>query len=161
MMHSHHAKRGRAASKFQIMANQPDFLAHPIPAEPDALQRLSRPEALARLRTKLLTLTDDEHCVCAVASRLGLACGGFSQFSDDELRRRFPWIAGKRSGASRAELEEAINAFLLARQETTGAALACDVETREHDLCGGWNAFDNSALAILYGKVFGRAVRIG
>lgn len=143
------------------MANTPESLANPIPAAPEVPQRFSRPEALARLRTKLLTLIDDEHCVCAVASRVGLACGGFSQYSDDELRSRFPWIAEKRPGASRAELEEAANAFLLARQEATGAVLACDVETREHDFCDGWNAFDNSALEVLYGKVFGRAVRIG
>jgi len=143
------------------MANQPDLPAHPIPAAPAAQQHFSRPEALARLRTKLETLTDDEHCVCAVASRLGLACGGFGQYSDDEFRRRFAWIAEKRPGASRAELEEAVNAFLLARQEATGAAIACDVETREHDACAGWNAFDNAALETLYGKVFGRAVRIG
>ena len=53
---------------------------------------------------------------------------------DEELRRRFPWIAAKRPGASRAELEELVNLYLLGRQEVAGAALACDVETREH--CG-------------------------
>src|SRR5262245_28679147 len=127
----------------------------------DVPKPLSRPEALARLREKLRVLTDDEHCVCAVATRLGLPCGGFSHFSDDELRRRFPWIADRRPRASRGELEELVNRYLLARQEIAGAAVACDVETRERDLCRGWSAFDNPELEDLYWRVFGRRVRIG
>jgi hypothetical protein len=130
----------------------------PAAGEPE---HLTRPQTLERLRTKLLTLTDSEHCVCAVADRLGLACGGFSQFTDAQFRQRFAWIADKRPHASRKELEEAVNAYLLGRQEATGAVLACDVETREHDACGGWNTFDNAALEGLYKRVFGRPIRIG
>jgi hypothetical protein len=128
---------------------------------PVAAERRSRPEAIAHLREKLRTLTDADHCVCAVATRLGFPCHGFAQFSDEELRKRFDWIARARPHASRQELEEAINLFLLARQEVGGAALACDVETREQDLCGGWNSFDNAQLEKFYGEVFGRAIRIG
>jgi hypothetical protein len=128
---------------------------------PSAPRHLSRPEAIALLREKLRSLTDAEHCVCAVATRLGFPCHGFTQFSDEELRRRFPWIAAKRPGASRAELEELVNLYLLGRQQVSGAALACDVETREQDLCGGWNSFDNSRLKEFYGQVFGQAVSIG
>jgi hypothetical protein len=40
-------------------------------------------------------------------------------------------------------------------------AVTCDVETREHDACAGWNGFDNPALQDLYWRVFGRRVRIG
>jgi len=45
---------------------------------PSVPKTLSRPEALDRLRHKLQQLTDEGHCVCAVAARLGLPCGGFS-----------------------------------------------------------------------------------
>ena len=123
---------------------------------------LSRPEALARLRGKLVALVDEGHCACAVASRLGLPCGGFAQYSDEALRRRFAWIAETLPhGAPRAQLEGAINAYLLGRQDVAGMALTCDVETREHDACNGWNGFDNTALEDLYWRVFGRRVRIG
>jgi hypothetical protein len=132
-----------------------------IPLPPPVPRHLSRPEAIAALREKLRNLTDADHCVCSVAARLGFPCHGFAQFSDEELRRRFSWIAAKRPGASRRELEELVNLYLLGRQEVAGAALACDVETREQDLCGGWNSFDNSRLEEFYATVFGQAVSIG
>jgi len=124
-------------------------------------RHISRPDAIAAFREKLRGLTDADHCVCAVATRVGLPCGGFAQFSDEKLRDRFPWIAERRPDASRGELEEVINGYILGRQEVAGAALACDVETREHDLCGGWTSFDNSRLEELYRRVFGRPVSIG
>lgn len=131
------------------------------PPRSDEPERISRPQLLERLRGKLLALAGPDHCVCTVAGRLGLPCKGFAQFSDAEFRQRFAWIADRRPRATRRELEDAVNAFLLARQEVTGAVLACDVETREHDACGGWNTFDNAALEALYERVVGRPIRIG
>jgi hypothetical protein len=122
---------------------------------------LSRPDAIGLLREKLAALTDADHCVCTVAQCLGLPCQGFASLSDAEFKRRFAWIAQKHPGASRAELNELANLYLLGRQEVTGAAIACDVETREHDLCGGWNTFDNETLERFFGNVFGRPVKIG
>jgi len=122
---------------------------------------LSRPEAIAQLRKKLASLTDTEHCVCTVAQRLGLPCQGFAALPDKEFRNRFAWIAEKRPKASRDEMNELANLYILGRQEATGAAVACDVETREHDLCGGWNTFDNETLQKFFGNVFGRDVKIG
>ncbi|HTY42498.1 MAG TPA: hypothetical protein VMH79_11545 [Thermoanaerobaculia bacterium] len=130
-------------------------------AETAPSEHLSRPEAIAQLREKLRSLSDADHCVCTVAQRLGLPCQGFAQISDEEFHRRFAWIAGKRPGVSRAELTELVNLYLLARQEATGAAVACDIETREHDLCGGWNSFDNPTLEGFFQRVFGRSVTIG
>ena len=122
---------------------------------------LSRPEAIAQLREKLASLTDTEHCVCSVAQRLGLPCRGFAALPDKEFKNRFAWIAEKRPHASREEMNELANLYVLGRQEATGAVVACDVETREHDLCGGWNTFDNATLEKFYGSVFGRDVKIG
>jgi hypothetical protein len=127
-----------------------------------ALEALSRPEALARLRSKLPCAGRRGHCACAVASRLGLPCGGFAQYSDAEPRGRFAWIAETLPrGTPRSRLEEAANAFLLGRQDLTGMAVTCDVETKEHDVCTGWNGFDNPALEDLFRRVFVRRVRIG
>ena len=127
----------------------------------DTPTHLSRPEAIGMIREKLTSLTDADHCVCTIAQRLGLPCQGFASLPDAEFKKRFAWIADKRPGASRTEMNELANLYLLGRQEATGAALACDVETREHDLCGGWNTFDNETLEKFFGSVFGRPVTIG
>ena len=139
------------------MANNTGSVPQPITEVP----HVTRPAAIAQLREKLVSLVDTEHCVCAVAERLGFPCRGFAQLSDDQFRQRFDWIAASRPGATRKELEEYANLYLLGRQAVTGAAIACDVETREHDLCGGWNTFDNPKLEEFYQTVFGRPIRIG
>ncbi len=139
------------------MATDPGSAPQPITDAP----HVSRPAAIAQLREKLVSLVDTDHCVCAVAERLGFPCQGFAQLSDEEFRKRFDWIASVRPHATRKELEEYVNLYLLGRQAVTGAAIACDVETREHDLCGGWNTFDNPKLEEFYRTVFGRPIRIG
>lgn len=113
----------------------------PIPVE-----RLSRPAAIERIRANMKALTDDEHCACATAARFGVLCGGFRNVSDSELRRRFDWISRSRPNASRQELEQLVSDYHLGRQEVTGASLCCDLETREHCACDGWNMFDNQTL---------------
>ena len=139
------------------MAIDPGSVPQPITDVP----HVSRPVAIAQLREKLASQVDADHCVCAVAERLGFPCHGFAQLSDEEFRKRFDWITNARPGATRKELEEVVNLYLLGRQAVTGAAIACDVETREHDLCGGWNTFDNPKLEEFYRTVFGRPIRIG
>jgi hypothetical protein len=127
----------------------------------DAAERLSRPEALERIRRKLAPLTDEQSCLCSVAGRLGILCGGFRNLSDEDFRRRFDWIARKRPGASREELEQLVSFYHLGRQASTGAVLCCDLETREHCACDGWNAFANPDLEKIFEKITGRPVRIG
>ena len=125
------------------------------------LERLSRPHAIEILRTRLKSLTDAEHCMCAAAARLGIFCRGFAALSDEEFRRRFWWIARTRPGASRKELEEVVNLYHLGRQEVTGAAICCDVETKEHNACDGWNTFDNQTLEKFFLELFSWRVSIG
>ena len=71
------------------------------------------------------------------------------------------WIARPRPKISRAELERLASAYHRGRQEVTGAEVCCDVETREHCGCDGWNAFDNVAIEDLYKGLTGRQVTIG
>jgi hypothetical protein len=125
------------------------------------VERLSRPHAIEILRAKLKTLTDADHCMCAAATRLGVFCRGFKPLSDEEFRRRFWWIARTRPGATRQELEEIVNLYHLGRQEVTGAAICCDVETREHSACDGWNTFDNAMLETFFLELFSWRVSIG
>ena len=69
-----------------------------------ATKRLSRPEAIERIRVKLKELTDDEHCACSVAGDRGIFCAGFRSLSTG-VPRPLLLIAGKRPAASREELE--------------------------------------------------------
>jgi hypothetical protein len=130
------------------------------PGKIENAERMSRPQAIALLRAKLTSMTDEEHCMCAAAAKVGVFCRGFARLSDQEFRSRFDWIARKRPHASRPELEEIVNLYHLGRQEVTGTALCCDLETREHTSCDGWNTFDNETLAQFCLEVAGRAVRI-
>jgi hypothetical protein len=131
------------------------------PSSEGQVETLSRPQALELLRRKLKSLTDEDHCMCVAAARAGVFCRGFGRLSDQEFRRRFDWIARKRPHASRSELEEIVNRYHLGRQEVTGAALCCDLETREHASCDGWNTFDNPTLEGFCQELLGRAIRIG
>ena len=127
----------------------------------DGALKLSRPEAIALIRRKLSGLTDEEHCMCAAAASVGIFCRGFARLSDEQFRQRFHWITSKRPRATRAELEEVVNRYHLGRQEVTGAALCCDLETKEHASCDGWNTFDNPTLESFCNELLGRAVLIG
>jgi hypothetical protein len=130
------------------------------PAAPPP-ELLSRPQAIERMRNMLQRLSDEEHCVCSVVGRLGIFCRGFKQYSDEELKRRFDWIARKRPGATRDALEELANLYYLGREEVTGAPICCDLETREHAGCDGWNRFTNAELEGFYRTLVGRPVQIG
>ena len=132
-----------------------------LPTLPATEQRLSRPEAIERLRAVMKALTDEENCMCTAAQRLGIFCRGFGRLSDAELKQRFDWIARKRAGAGREELERVVSLYHCGRQQATGAALCCDVETREHTACDGWNSFDNRALEDFYQKLTGHRASIG
>lgn len=130
-------------------------------AKIDESIHLSRPQAIERIRGKMESLTDGEHCACAVAARLNIFCGGFRALSDAEFRARFSWIARKRPRASRGELESVVSLYHIGRQEIGRAALCCDVETREHCACDGWNRFDNLELEKFVFELTGDSVRVG
>lgn len=125
------------------------------------LEHLSRPQAIDRIREKLKALTDEEHCACAVAARFNVFCGGFRALTDEKFRRRFSWIVSKRPRASRQELEGLVSLYHLGRQEAGKAALCCDVETREHCACDGWNMFDNETIEKHVRELTGASVRVG
>ncbi|HEY3204333.1 MAG TPA: hypothetical protein VGL03_11800 [Thermoanaerobaculia bacterium] len=130
------------------------------PDSPQAAESLSRPQAIALVRERLKSLCDDEHCACAAAAHFGVFCGGLRNLSDEEFRRRFDWIARTRPRATRGELEKVVSLYHIGRQEVTGAELCCDVETREHCACDGWNMFDNRALERICMELTGRSIRI-
>jgi len=125
-------------------------------------ERLTRPEAIGRIRTTLAALTDDENCACSVSARYGVLCRGFTKLPDRAFRDRFSWIASTRPQASRGELEQIVTAYHQGRlQVRADGGICCDVETREHCACDGWNQFDDAALERFCLEITGRRVSIG
>jgi hypothetical protein len=125
------------------------------------VEKLSRPQAIERMRQKLVKLTDQDHCLCSVVGQLGIFCRGFKSLPEKDLRQRYHWISRKRPGAPREAIEELANLYHLGRQEVTGAAICCDLETREHGGCDGWNNFANTQLEEFYLALMGEPVEIG
>jgi len=124
------------------------------------MSSMTRSEAIAHLRTEFLKLTDDDHSICSVAAERGIFCHGFLQFSEEDLRKRYWWIVCRRPSITRAELEQIANAWQLTQQEVRDVPLACDVQTRLHDTCRGWDDFTNEQLATAYQQLTGEAVSV-
>lgn len=123
-------------------------------------ETITRNEAIARLREQLVRLTDEDTCMCKVATDKKIFCRGFAPLSDATLRERYWWIVRRRPDISRAELELIANDWQLAQQEVREVPLACDVQTKAQDTCRGWLDFDNEQLAQFYNELTGKQVRI-
>jgi hypothetical protein len=133
----------------------------PMMENTQPIERLSRPRAIERIRSALLARSGEDECACAVAARSAIFCHGLRELSDAEFRKRFHWIAARRRSATRAELEHLVSPYHLGRQEVRGAAVCCDIETREHCACDGWNRFDNRELERFCLELTGETVQIG
>lgn len=111
------------------------------------MKTMNREQLIQALRGALLDLTDDEHCVCSVASKLHVFCGGFSRWKTHELRQRYDWIVARNPRITRARLEDLANRWQLARQFVRDMPLACDVQAIERKMCRGWDDFSDLELA--------------
>jgi len=77
----------------------------PVPETIQIVEHLSRPAAIARLRERLASFSDKDHCVCETVGRLGIFCGGFKRMQDAEFNQKFQWIAVRHRGETRQSLE--------------------------------------------------------
>jgi hypothetical protein len=121
---------------------------------------ISRAAAIRMLREAFLSRTDQEHSMCDIAARDRIFCGGFRAWSDDELRKRFATLEARRPGLPRAAFEELANKWQLGRQIVHGSPLACDVQTKEHGTCRGWDAFSNADLARFCEEILGESLTV-
>lgn len=124
------------------------------------MRTLTRKELIDEIRSEVLALVDDDHSICEVAGRLGIFCKGFRRFSDEELAKRYDWIVQIRRPSSREQLEDLADRWQIARQLVQNEALACDVQTKEHDTCRGWDEFDDAKLAELHASLSGETVAV-
>lgn len=121
---------------------------------------MSRQTAISNIREALEMLTDEENSICKVAADHGIFCNGFKRYTDNELRRRYGWIVRKRPEMTRDELEEIANNWQLAQQQVHDIEFACDVQTKLHDTCCGWDDFTNEQLEGFYKQVTGKEVHV-
>ncbi|HEX7616879.1 MAG TPA: hypothetical protein VF554_16575 [Thermoanaerobaculia bacterium] len=119
---------------------------------------VSRAWAIRSLREFLMTLTDEDHSMCRVATDRGIFCQGFRKLNDADLKAHFAGLVKRRPGVNRWQLEALGNQWELARQTVNGLPLACDVEQKEHGTCGGWDDMSNEDLARYCAELLGQDV---
>jgi hypothetical protein len=124
------------------------------------MQSLTRDQAIAAIRRKLLTIVDDEHSMCQIAAQKGIYCHGFAQYTDEQLKERYSWLVQRHPGIEREELEDLANRWNIARQIVDKVPLACDAQQCEHDTCLGWDGFDNATLARYYRELLGHEIAV-
>lgn len=124
------------------------------------IDTMTREQAIARLREQLISLTDDDNCMCKVAAERGIFCHGFKQFTDKELRERYWWIVRKRPDITRVELEAIANAWQLTQQDVRDMRIACDVQTKVRDTCRGWNDFTDEQLGTWLKQLTGEEAKV-
>lgn len=124
------------------------------------IESVTREEAIETLRRELISLSDEEHSVCAVAAEQKIFCSGFRRYDTADLRDRYWWIVRRRPDITREELEAIANDWQLAQQEVHDLPLACDVQTKVHDTCRGWHDFTNAELAFYFRQMTGRTVQV-
>lgn len=132
-------------------------MSRSLPTTPEAL---TRNDLIKKLRNELSLLTDEETSICKAAAEHGIFCHGFQRYGDNELRRRYGWIVRKRPNMTREDLEAVANDWQLAQQEVHETPLACDVQAKVQDTCGGWADFTNEQLSQFYKQLTGREVSI-
>lgn len=122
------------------------------------MRTLSRDEAIALIRTRLMRMTDEDHSMCRVAAEQGIFCSGFARLSDEQLRQRYSWLLRNHPDLNRQQLEDSANRWELARQVVNCTPLSCDAQHIEKDTCQGWDGFDDAALARFYMELTGEEV---
>jgi hypothetical protein len=119
-----------------------------------------RNEAISRLRSSLLAMTDDEHSLCQVAAERGIFCRGFRRWGEAEFDRRWRMYIGRSTHLSREQMEEYANLWELAEQIRKRVSLACDAQTEARGPCRGWNEFSNAEIARFCNDVLGENVEV-
>jgi len=119
---------------------------------------VTRSEAIFGIRRAILELVDDDHSMCDVAAKMGIMCNGFRRLSDADLEARYGWLSQRQGKTGRAAVESLANRWQLARQFVSDTSLSCDVQTREHDTCLGWDGFSNEELASYYKTLCGEEI---
>jgi hypothetical protein len=120
----------------------------------------SRDEAVARLRTALLALTDEEHSMCQVAAQREIFCYGFRRWNAAEFDRRWKFAIGRSTHLTRPQMEDFANLWQLTEQVRQRVSLACDARTSGCGPCRGWDEFSNAEISGYCADLLGQSITI-
>jgi hypothetical protein len=117
--------------------------------------KYSREDAVKRIRDFLVASQRDDETTCQAAARLGIFCHGYDQWSLQQLRDRYPWLAKKMPvDTPREEFLKLIVAWDGARQLAHKAPTTCDAKAMDHEGCLGFDRFSHSQLKCLFPQLF-------
>lgn len=115
----------------------------------------TRDAALKRIREFLATNQRDDETTCQTAARLGIFCHGYDQWSMEQLRQLYPWLAQKMpTDTPRGEFLKLIIAWDGARQLAQKTSTTCDVKVLDHEGCLGFDRFTNQQLKLNFPQLF-------
>jgi len=115
----------------------------------------TREQALAKIRQFLTANTRDEETTCQTAARLGIFCRGFDQWSVEQLRALYPWLAKKMpTETPKEEFLKLVIAWDNARALVHKVPTTCDALAIDHDACLGFDRFSNAQLQGMFPQVF-------
>ena len=117
--------------------------------------KYTREEAIKRIREFLVASQRPDETTCQAAARIGIFCHGYDQWTVDQLRQRYPWLAKKMpADTPREEFLKLIVAWDGARQLVNKAPTTCDAKAMDHEGCLGFDRFSNAHLKRLFPQLF-------
>ena len=117
--------------------------------------KYTREEALVKIRQFLAANTRDDETTCQAAARLGIFCRGFDQWSVEQLRELYPWLANKMpKDTPKQEFLKLVIAWDNARALAHKSPTTCDALATDHDACLGFDRFSNAQLKLLFPQLF-------
>ncbi len=117
--------------------------------------KYTRQEALQRIRDFLVANQRPDETTCQTAARLGIFCHGYDQWTIEQLRQRYPWLAKKMPpDTPREEFLKLVVAWDGARQLVHKAPTTCDAKAADHEGCLGFDRFSEVQLKRLFPQLF-------
>jgi hypothetical protein len=139
-----------------------DVSSDPLLKKRTVMKEISRHQAIENIRSALWELMDGEDSVCKAVTDRAVFCGGFSQWSFEELKQRFSWYVRYKPGIDRARLERFANTWQRSRQHRPSGRLSCDVPLGRlrNSPCAGWEEFYEADLARFHHELCGEEVQV-
>src|SRR5690349_38658 len=117
--------------------------------------KYSREQALQRIREFLVANQRPDETTCQAAARLGVCCRRYDQWSMEQLRERYPWLAKKMPATTpREEFLKLIVAWDGARMLVNRSSTTCDSKAADHEGCLGFERFSNIQLKRMFPQLF-------
>jgi len=117
--------------------------------------KYTREEAVNRVRDFLSSKTRPDETTCEAAARLGIFCHGYDQWTLEQLRQLYPWLA-KRMPADtpREEFLRLIAAWDGARQLVHRTSTTCGAKALDREGCLGFDRFNNQQFKQMFPQLF-------